>query len=333
MSPVVMLMLLLLLLLLGAVAVGVALFFFQRYSNPEPSLLQQRLTGLKDRQQQDDKSFQNTDQAQRVSKLYKGSVYSNEAFGQSLERFRLFRFLKLRMHQAGMLYPDKYMLRFMFIPLVLGLLLSFVAGVLAIIGALVIVGIAYLNVVLKRSKRYGKFVAQLPDALSMVTSSLRAGHSFQSAMGMVSSEMGDPIASEFSTLVRDINLGIPVKEALSRMVNRLDTLPDVRMFSTAVTIQREAGGNLAEVLEKLGYTIRERFKLKRQIAALTGQSRMTGYVLGAAPCLLLAFLSLIMYPYVQPLYEDNIGHIVLVIILVMQCIGFYVMKKIIDIRV
>ena len=117
------------------------------------------------------------------------------------------------------------------------------------------------------------------------------------------------------------------------MVAKLDTLPDVRMFSTAVVIQREAGGNLAEVLEKLGYTIRERFKLKAQISALTGQSRLTGYVLGGAPALILTFLTVFMYSYVKPLYETDMGHLALGAVVILQCIGFFVMKKIIDIRV
>jgi tight adherence protein B len=133
--------------------------------------------------------------------------------------------------------------------------------------------------------------------------------------------------------VRDINLGIPVREALSRLVAKLDTLPDVRMFATAVTIQREAGGNLAEVLENLGYTIRERFKLKGQIAALTGQSRLTGYVLGCAPAGILILLSIFMFDYVSPLYNTAMGHIALVVVVILQSIGFFVMKKIIDIRV
>lgn len=134
-------------------------------------------------------------------------------------------------------------------------------------------------------------------------------------------------------MVKDINLGIPVRESLARMVSKLDTLPDVRMFATAVAIQREAGGNLAEVLENLGYTIRERFKLKGQIAALTGQSRLTGYVLGCAPVVLLAGLSVFFYDYVAPLYETEFGHYALIAAFILQVIGFFVMKKIIDIRV
>ena len=331
MSPILMLALLVMAVLLGAVAIGAALFFLQRYTHPEPSLLQQRLAHLKTRQKQEETSSEN-EQLQRFSKLYKGSVYSNESLGKFLEQFNLFQHLKLRMHQEGMSHPDQYILKFMLIPSVLGLAIACVFPLAAVLPVVAIAG-GYGNIIWKRSKRYGKFITQLPDALSMITSALRAGHSFQSAMGIVTTEMGDPIATEFSAVVRDINLGIPVKEALGRMVGRLDTLPDVRMFSTAVIIQREAGGNLAEVLEKLGYTIRERFKLKGQIAALTGQSRMTGYVLGAAPVLLLSFLSLIMYGYVKSLYETDLGHLILLVILVMQAIGFMVMKKIIDIRV
>jgi len=333
MNPMIMLLLLLTLLVLGSIAVGIALFFFQRYAHPEPSLLEQRLTGLKDRQQQDELSLLENDQMQRFSQMYKGSGYSNEALGKFLEQIQFFQSMKLLMIQAGMSHPDQYILKTMILPVVLGLLLTPIAGFLGVILIALIVGGAYGNVVFQKGKRYGQFIVQLPDALSMITSALRAGHSFQSALTVVSSEMGKPIGLEFASVVRDINLGIPVKEALARMVGRLDSLPDVRMFSTAVIIQREAGGNLAEVLEKLGYTIRERFKLKRQIAALTGQSRMTGYVLGAAPIMLLAFLSIIMPGYVKPLYDTSLGHILLGILLVLQVIGFMVMKKIIDIRV
>lgn len=331
MNPMVMLIMLIVLLLLGAVSIGVALFFFQRYNSPEPSLLQQRLMNMKGKK--DERALAELEQMQRFSKLYKGSVYSNDELGGFLEKLRIFDSLKLMMQQAGMIHPDQYILKMILIPTFMGLGISLVFGPLVLGVTAMVVGFAYLNVILKRSKRYGQFITQLPDALSMITSALRAGHSFQSALGIVSSEMGNPISEEFSSVVRDINLGIPVKEALARMVGRLDSLPDVRMFSTAVIIQREAGGNLAEVLEKLGYTIRERFKLKRQIAALTGQSRMTGYVLGAAPALLLIFLTVIMYGYVKPLYETDLGHIILLVIMVLQCIGFFVMKKIIDIRV
>ncbi len=320
--------------LLSALAIGVALFFFQRYSNPEPSLLQQRLMGLKHRQA-DEISLQESEKLRRMSRLYKEADYKNEELGRKLEGFPFFLTVKLRLQQAGIKTPaDKFFINNMVFPMaimgILGILIGF--PVLSMLGPVVALG-AYGYLLFRRSQRYGKFIAMLPDALGMITSALRAGHSFQSALTVVSTEMPDPISTEFSSMVRDINLGIPVREALSRLVSKLDTLPDVRMFATAVTIQREAGGNLAEVLENLGYTIRERFKLKGQIAALTGQSRLTGYVLGGAPAMILTFLSIFMYGYVKPLYETELGHLALVAVVFLQAIGFFVMKKIIDIRV
>jgi tight adherence protein B len=105
------------------------------------------------------------------------------------------------------------------------------------------------------------------------------------------------------------------------------------MFTTAVLIQKESGGNLAEVLDKLSFTIRERFKLKRQISALTGQSRMTGYVLGLAPLFLIIFLSIFMYSYIRPLWETGTGHMLLMIAMMLQIAGFFVMRRIVDIRI
>jgi tight adherence protein B len=319
---------------LAALAVGSAVFFFQRYNNPEPSLIHQRLIRIKARQQQQDEQAE-SEAMQRFSKLYREGGYNNENLGKQLEQLNFFNHLKVMMQQAGMKTPpDKYFITSMVMPSVLLTVLGLATGMLplALLGPGAGV-LAYFAVVFKRGKRFDKFVTQLPDALSMITSALRAGHSFQSALGVVATELADPIGTEFSNIVRDINLGIPVKEALNRMVSKLDALPDVRMFATAVLIQREAGGNLAEILEKLGYTIRERFKLKGQIASLTGQARLTGYVLGGAPAFLLVGLSAFMYGYVKPLWETDLGHVMLILAVIMQGIGFFIMKKIVDIRV
>lgn len=320
--------------LLGALALGTAMFFFQRYSNPEPSLIQQRMMQLKSRQQEE-ASFEAKEQAKKMARIYKDTGYKNDKLGQQLESIAFFRKLKLMLEQAGMSVPaDKFFLMNMMLPTVILSIFGLLSGFLPLVAAGPIwMGGTYGFVNFKRGQRMKKFVTLLPDALGMITSSLRAGHSFQSALTVVSTEMPDPISTEFTAIVKDINLGIPVKEALSRMVGKLDELPDVRMFATAVMIQREAGGNLAEVLEKLGYTIRERFKLKGQIAALTGQSRLTGYVLGCAPAGILAFLSVLMYGYVKPLWETDIGHFALGLVVVLQAIGFFVMRKIIDIRI
>lgn len=321
-------------LVLSAIAIGTALFFFLSYRNPEPSLLEERLTRLK-ADQVNTQSYEDAEKLKRLSRLYKDADYQNEKLGLKLERLPFFLKLKLRLQQAGIKTPaDRYLLMNMLVPALVLLLVGFISGfpILALLSPLAIT-ISYVSILFRRSKRYGRFISLLPDALGMMTTALRAGHSFQSSMSVVATEMSDPISTEFSALVRDMNLGIPVKEALARLVSKLDTLTDVRMFATAVTIQRESGGNLAEVLDGLGYTIRERFKLKGQIAALTGQSRLTGYVLGAAPIAILAGLSIFMPDYVKPLYKTDLGHLALVLVLVLQCIGFVIMRKIIEIRV
>lgn len=333
-SPMLLLLLLLGAIALSAVAIGAALFFFQRYSNPEPSLIQQRLMLLKSRQEEED-TFEAKEQAQKLARLYKDADYSHENFGKWLEQFPAFLTLKSIMLQAGIkLNADKFVLQCMILPTGALVLVGLLLGALPLILlGLLCPGGAYAYVLFRRTKRLNKLITQLPDALSMITSGLRAGHSFQSALTIVSTELSDPVSTEFGVLVRDINLGIPVKEAMYRMCERVNNLPDVRMLTTAVMIQREAGGNLAEVLEKLGYTIRERFKLKGQIAALTGQSRLTGLVLGGAPAALLVILSVFMYEYVRPLWETEMGKLALGVAVVLQLIGFFVMRRIIDIRV
>ena len=320
-------------LMLVGLFMGAAVFLFQRYANPEPSPIQIRLSQMK--ANADTIETENMAQIKKLAKFYKEADYKNENLGKRLEQFPIFLEIKSMLQQADMKTPaDRFVLNFMLLPIagcmLLGLMIK--QPVLMMAGFMVAGG-AYVNVKIKRSKRLGRFTALMPDALSMICSALRAGHSFQSALSVVASEMSDPISTEFGAVVKDINLGIPVKEAMTRLSQKLESLPDVRMFVTAVMIQREAGGNLAEVLDKLGYTIRERFKLKGQISALTGQSRMTGMVLGAAPAAILSFLSIFMYKYVQPLYETDLGHILLGIIVFMQLLGFFVMKKIIDIRV
>jgi tight adherence protein B len=333
-NPMLPLLILLASLVGGAIAVGTAIFFWMRYKSPEPSLLQDRLRRLKGQGASDAEKLA-SETLLRTNRFYKDSDYKNEKLGRQLEQFAFFRQFKLLMLQSGMKQPpDAYFMNRLALPAVLMLVLGLVTGFmpLLLLPMLLVAG-TIISVRMQRQKRYNRFIAQLPDALTMLTSSLRAGHSFQSALVLISSEMSEPIGVEFSMMVRDINLGIPVREALLRLVSKMDSLPDVCMFATAVTIQREAGGNLAEVLENLSRTIRERFKLKGQISALTGQSRLTGYVLGAAPITLLAGLSLIMYNYVKPLYETDIGHLCLLGAAILQGIGFMVIRKIIDIRV
>lgn len=268
-------------------------------------------------------------------KFLNSTRYKNIALGRYLEKFSLIKKLERDLHMAGVKTPvDRFILTNLIIPTALGGVLGFLFIKPPLLAAgPIMFGIAWGILITKKKGRFGKIVTQLPDALNLITSSLKAGHSFQSALSIVVSELPDPLSGEFGHVLGDINWGLPLKDALLKLVHNVDGLPDMQMLVTCLLVQKETGGNLAEVLDKLSYTIRERFKLKGQINALTGQSRLTGYVLGCAPTGLFVFLFLFMNDYIKPLYTQDFGKLLLVVAIVMQLIGFFVMKKIVDIRV
>ena len=240
--------------LLTAVAVGAALYFLLAYSNPEPSLLEKRLMRVKEQSEAE------LDAQQKISRQFNlvlNSAYSNKELGELLDNLSPIHKLKKLLIQADMhIHVDRFLMMIIG-PAIVCFLLGVVSMALPLLALTVLIPAGAIGyVVFKKNQRNAKLLNQLPDALGLLTSSLRAGHAFQSAMTVVSSEMADPIASEFALLVRDINLGVPLKDSLGKMQNKLEELTDVRIFVTAVLIQREAGGNLAEILEKLSYTIR-----------------------------------------------------------------------------
>ena len=137
----------------------------------------------------------------------------------------------------------------------------------------------------KRSKRFGKFEQGLPEALDLMVSALRAGHSLIAAMGLVARECADPVGSEFKMCFEEQNYGLELKTALDNLIERVP-LQDLSIVATAIMIQKESGGNLAEVLDKTSHVIRERFRLKRQIQTHTAQGRLTGWILSLLPVVL-----------------------------------------------
>jgi tight adherence protein B len=154
-----------------------------------------------------------------------------------------------------------------------------------ILGMLIGIAMMFLPlafVLLKRGKRFRKFEAGLPDALDLMTSALRVGHSFNSAMSLVSRECSDPIGSEFRATFEEQNYGLELRTAMENLVARVP-LQDLKIVVTAILIQRESGGNLAEVLEKTAYVIRQRFRLKKQVMVHTAQGRLTGWILTILP--------------------------------------------------
>ncbi len=185
---------------------------------------------------------------------------------------------------------------------------------------------------MRRSNRLKKFGAQLPDALELIARALRAGHSLASGFQLVSQEMPTPIATEFQRTYDEQNFGVPLEDALRNLGERVPNI-DLGFFITAIAIQRQTGGDLAEILDKLGYVIRERFKLYGQVAALTAEGRLSGYILNALPILVLLALLKLNPNYVMLLFKDPLGFKMLMGAGVMQILGAIAIRKIVDIRV
>ena len=184
----------------------------------------------------------------------------------------------------------------------------------------------------KRKRRLAKFGNQMPEALELLGRSLRAGHSLNAGFGLVAKEMEDPLAREFGRAFEEQNLGIPLDEAIDDMADRVPNM-DLRFFATAVILQRQTGGDLAEILDKIGHLIRERLQILGQIQALTGEGRMSGAVLLALPPVLFLVMLKLNYEYVMMLFTDELGRYMLGFGLITQIIGALVIKKIITIKV
>lgn len=218
-------------------------------------------------------------------------------------------------------------------------LLGFLVGMFYNQGRLVsiVIGVAFaylpkFYVSYKKKKRMAKFEQQLPDALGLIARALRSGHAFTSGMKLAAEEFPDPIGPEFNETLDEINFGINVSDALKNLAHRVDC-PDLKFFVVSVILQRETGGNLAEIIEGLAKLIRERFKFRGKIRVLTAEAKMSAAVLYILPFLLAAWLFFFQNEFIRPLYTDPIGKILLGITAFLMFIGYLLIKKIIKIEV
>jgi tight adherence protein B len=184
----------------------------------------------------------------------------------------------------------------------------------------------------KRRVRLKQFAGQLSDALELVARALRAGHSLAAGMHVVAEEMPSPIADEFNRVYEEQNLGIPLEDSLKNMCDRVPNL-DLRFFVTSVLVQRMTGGDLSEILDKIGYVIRERFRILGQVQALTAEGRLSGVILIALPFGLFLMMLYIKPDYVEKLWTHELGIKMSVAALIAQLIGALVIKKIVNIKV
>lgn len=190
----------------------------------------------------------------------------------------------------------------------------------------------YLFLYLKRLARFRQIDAQLPEAIDLMTRALRAGHAVISAIELISKETSEPLASEFRIVFDEQNLGLPIREALINLVSRVPT-DDVRFLATAILVQKETGGNLAEILDKAGSVMRERVRLKGQLRVYTAQGRMTGWFLSLLPFFVFGLISFVNREYERQLWTNPIGVRLIYAALAMMALGIFTIRKIINIRV
>jgi len=204
--------------------------------------------------------------------------------------------------------------------------------VVVVVFAGVAAAMPILHIARTRQKRLRSFNAQLPDTLDLLSRSLAVGHAFSESLHQVAMEMPDPVATEFRITFEEQKLGLSSKLALDRLGERIPLL-DLRLCITAMHIQRETGGNLAEILEKVSLTIRERFKIMEDFRTMTTSSRLSGWILCALPFALVFFLTLLNPEYMSVLVHDTRGHYVMAFALVWQIFGMLLIKKIMSIKV
>jgi len=273
--------------------------------------------------------------SQREMQLLKEELLSSvPAFHRALIRFEIFNQLQAILRQADMkITVYRFVISSLIAGFVAGLLVFFISGSLMamFIATVVVMGAPLMFVFNQRRRRFRTFLEQLPDALELMVRSLQAGHSFSSALQMVATEMPDPIAREFGKTYEEQNLGLNIKSALENLVERVPLL-DLKLCVTAVLIQREIGGNLSEVLRNISHTIRERFRIQGEIRVKSAQARLSGYIVSALPFFLFFWINMVNPAYMKTLYDHEYGVYILGTGVVMQIVGWLIIRKIVDIK-
>jgi tight adherence protein B len=190
----------------------------------------------------------------------------------------------------------------------------------------------YMYVRRRKTKRLRKFEEHFPESIDLLGRAIRAGHAFSTGLQLMAEESPQPIGMEFRRVFEEQKFGLSLEDSLLALADRIE-LVDMRIFVTAVMIQREVGGNLAEILDKISYTIRERFTIERQVRVYTAQGRFTGYLLAGLPIAIGFLIYMLNREYMTILWERQVGRLLMAAAAVLQIIGFFVIRKIINIKI
>ncbi|MHB9074360.1 MAG: type II secretion system F family protein [Desulfobaccales bacterium] len=269
-----------------------------------------------------------------VATLLKKSTLKKSVMDENLDKFRLTIHLQSLMVRANLTWK---MSTFLVVAALFGLV-GLVAGMgkFGVIGGLIGCGVGlfipYNFLVRKGKKRLKKFERQLPEALDLLARGLKAGHAFPSGLQQVAKEMPDPLGTEFSIVYSEFSHGMDMSSALLGLCKRIE-MRDLNFFTTAVLIQRETGGNLTDILEKISVLIRERFQLRNQVSALTAEGRLSGLILVLLPPVLVVLLMFVNPGYESVLFRHPVGQVMSGVAVAFQLLGMLLIRKIVNIKV
>lgn len=303
--------------------------------NPNQGMDKRIQTRLKELKEQENKKVSDA-LNKGIQLLAEDTEYQVQLIGNILEKLSFTNNIKNMLKVADVTIAVDvfiFMSLSLFLPFVLLAFINPKTTIIAMIAGIIAVFIPCMVLNAKIKKKNDQFTQQFPDALGMIASALRAGHSMHAAFQAVVNEMPDPISSVFRTVVDDISLGRDSRLALNNMAEQLPESIDLRFFVTAVLIQREIGGNLAEILDGLSNTIRERFKLLGQLKSQTAQAQLSGVILAIAPVAIGTVLYFMNPGYMQPLFDTLYGQISLGVAFFLAITGFFVIMQVTKIQI
>lgn len=317
--------------IISGILVFIAFVFFLEYARRNRSAISQRMRYYADAAPRPDDPIM----PQRDEKVAETLMKFVRSAARKLESVRNANSLDFKMQQAGLpLLGSEFI-----VVAILGAVFAGVATMLltmnmgsALMVALVALIGEWMYVQFRISHRREVFTNQLGDCLTMVANAMRAGFSFLQAMELVAKEMEPPISEEFARVMREMNVGARMERALEDMDKRVGS-PDFSLMVTAVLIQRQVGGSLAQILDTISDTINERIRMRREVFALTAQGRASGWILALLPVGLAVMLSVVNPNYLTPLIEEPMGQMAIGVALVMEVIGFIAIQKIVEIDV
>lgn len=314
-------------------AVMVGWFATSKYfRNADADRIKQRLTGTN---KQGGKGKSKV-KAGDVSVLHQNKKGDNKVAQMLVERYQLGPKTELLLEQAGLKWSPARLVHLCLVSgigaLAFAWLLLPLPKIAAVVFGLVAAGVPLGYVYWQRKTRLKRFEAIFPETLEFISRSMRAGHAFSVSLEMIHREFAEPVSGEFRRTFEEHNLGLPIETALQKFSERVPSL-DVHFFVSAVLLQKRTGGNLAEILDKLAYVIRERFKLRGRIRAVSAHGRMTAASLSAIPICVAILMFFTNPDYVGFFFTDDVGQIMAMVGAALQIVGYLIMKKIVNIEV